>query len=284
MSEASVMHRKVVSLCAAAVAVAVLAQPASALDPLPPSSVVISMQDALRDAAPLAKCIVEVLLTSEHALIRSANAGTTVSGIINQLGIPTDPAVHNLALVTLAMATHGVDKNGAAAREIVQPLEKAATAAAASIAVSTAMLDSAAQKMPNASCAGLAPTVVPTPDIYAISNADVKFSAKRKAIAAYLTPSMAARLARIATTLQNDNSLTSSAAIIASTNSQLNGVVIFTNLQLSMLEYIPIQEALEARLAQGHVTTQLLAFAEALRTLQANFASADDNLVQNMAG
>jgi hypothetical protein len=227
------MRRTVASLLCV-VAVAAIVRPASALEPLPPSSVVLVFQDVRRDLAPLAECQVEALLKKEHELLALASAAATVSGIIGLMGLPSDPGVHNLALLTLAVATHGADKEHPEWRARVQPLERLAASAAASIPVNADQIDSAAQKLPPGSCAGLAPVVVPTPDIYAIEEANNKFAAKRREIAAYLTTSMAARLGRIATSLQADASVVSSDTVLAYVTNQLSGVYIPTNQQMAL--------------------------------------------------
>jgi hypothetical protein len=271
------------------VAVAVIMRPASALEPLPPSSAVLGLQDVRRYLAPLAACQVDALLTKEHALLVVANAGATVSGIIGLMGLPSDPGVHNLALITLAVATHGEDKEHPERRAWLQPLERLAASAAASIPVNSDQIDSAAQKLPPGACAGLAPIVVPTPDIYAIEEANNKFAATRRAIAAYLTPSMAARLERIATSLQGDASVVSSDSVLAYVTNQLSGVYIPTNQQMALLQYVAIQEALDGQLA--HVSTgdavaankRIPAYIAALRTIQANMPT-PDSIVQNMQG
>jgi hypothetical protein len=271
------------------VAVAAIIRPASAVEPLPPSSAVLGLQDVRRFLAPLAACQVDALLTKEHALLVVANARGPVSAIIALMGLPSDPGVHNLALITLATAAHGADKQHPEQRAWLQPLEIMAAYAAASIPVNADQIDSAAQKLPPGSCAGLAPIVVPTPDIYAIEEADNKFAAKRRAIVGYLTPSMAARLGRIATSLQSDASVISSDSVLAYVTNQLSGVYIPTNQQMALLQYVAIQEALDGQMA--HVTTgdgvtankRIPAYIAALRTIQANMPT-DDSIVQNMQG
>ena len=282
------MRRTIASLLCV-IAVAAIARPASALDPLPPSSAVLGVQNVRRYLAPLAECQVEALLKKEHELLAAADAGATVSGIIGLMGLPSDPGVHNLALLTLAVATHGADKEHPEWRARLQPLERLAASAAASIPVTSDQIDSAAQKLAPGSCAGLAPVVVPTPDIYAIEEANNKFAAKRRAIAAYLTPSMAARLGRIATSLQADASAVSSDAVLAYVTSGLSGVYIPTNQQMGLLQYVAIQEALDGQMA--HVSTgdavaankRIPAYIAALRGIQANMPT-DVSIIQNMPG
>jgi hypothetical protein len=271
------MNRRFASLiCAVAVLVALLARPAAALDPIPPSIAQETFQNDRQTLAPLAACQVDAIYATLHPLVLAADANTSVPSLFSASGVPADQNAQQLVMLTLLLLLHAVDKNQPEKRAVIQPLEKAASRTANSFTISGNNLNAGAAKMAPGACAGLSPTVIFGPDGVTIGEDNNSFRIKRKAIAAFLKPSMAARLTTIASSLQSDGSAITARAVFTAVQSHL-GDVPDSEAQLYLIEYVAIQEALDGQpIATGRPATvaaqllyqQQIAYWNALQDLQ----------------
>jgi hypothetical protein len=132
------------------------------------------------------------------------------------------------------------------------------------------------------------------PETATINAENAVFHAKQQSIATHLTPSMAALLLKIAANLAAAPPPVSADAAAQTVTAGLGSVGPITPSQTSLLQFVAIQEALQAQLDSMNKSTEMTAmrlqmamdrrskFVEALSNIMKKIDSEQESIVQNL--